>query len=65
MRPVIGPADLECLASLVDAEEARHARQLIAVEQYESPVERGSGQLVDGRVEFVREEIERIDFPDF
>ena len=53
MRPIISAANLESLAALVDAEEAGHAGELVAVEQDEGAIARDDGQRVDRRVEIL------------
>src|SRR4249919_3663028 len=65
LGPVIGPANLQHAAALVDAEEARHAGQLIALKQYEGAVARGAAVQRDAAVEPVWPEVIGVTLPDF
>ena len=58
VRAVIGAADLQHCRGLVDAEEARHAGELVAVEQDEGAVALAAAVEVDALVEAVGAEID-------
>src|SRR5688572_2555269 len=64
LRPVIGSANLEHAAIGVDAEIARHARQLIAVEQDEGAVSLTGPVVIDALVETLGPKIVGVELPD-
>src|SRR4051794_31506882 len=65
MRAIVGAANLEHLPALVDADEARHAGDLAAVEKDEGAIQRRVRKPVDAAVEMLRVEGRRIDGPNF
>src|SRR5437763_285992 len=62
-RSIISPADLEHLARFVDAEKARHAGELVAVEQHERAGARVGDVAIDRGIEAVGAEIAGVNLP--
>src|SRR6476661_8004466 len=64
VRAVVRAANLQHLAVWVDANEARHADDFVAVEEDESPVCGVGDVAVHALVKTVRAEIVGVDLPD-
>ena len=64
VRAVVGTADLKHLPRLVDADEARHARKFLAIEQHKGAIGRRRRKPVDAGVKTLKVERGRVYGPD-